>query len=355
MISNVGVGLTDKGLRKLNIQITEPVQVLSFSGISSWKKCRQSYYYSRVLNLQKKTSPLALKRGSVIHTLLETYLKGKDWMKEVTKYQKQYDQLTDVEKLYYGDLPNECQRIMEGYIEHWKDYPVKTVAVEVAFGMDGVQPLEVIPGVFLKGRIDWLFRDHRGLWVCDHKTVGREIPDEAYRLQDLQTIIYSRALPLLGFPKPVGCMFDYLKTKTPPAPKMLKNCGLSKAKKFSTDYRTFLKAIHDNNLKEEDYVEQLEIAKRNMYYARKYIAKPKTLADNLLKELEIINLEIKYLKNFPYRNLCRDCKNCSYMALCTAEVLGLDTDFIMKTEYEIKHKEEVEDTEDDEKDDKENE
>lgn len=330
--------------RKLNIPIPEPEQVLSFSGISSWKRCRYSYYYSRVRKLKKKTAPLPLKKGSAMHTLLETHLKGNDWRKELKVFREKFDTLMEEEKVYYGDLPGECQRIMEGYIEHWKDYPVKTLAVEVAFGMDGVPPLEIVPGVFMKGRIDWLFRDHRGLWVCDHKTVGREIPNESYRLQDLQTIIYSKALPMLGFERPVGCMFDYIKTKTPSKPKLLQNGTLSKSKKVGTDYRTFLEAIKEYNLKEEDYSEQLEIAKRNMYYARKYIAKPKYLVNTLLEELSIINLEIKYLKNHPYRNLGRDCNHCSYMPLCTAEMCGLDTDFILKTEYMVddKNEEEVE-------------
>lgn len=291
-----------------------------------------------------------------MHTLIESHLKGEDWRKELLKLRVDYDKLMDEEKEYYGDLPGECERIMEGYIEHWKPFPVKTVAVELSFGMDGIPPLEIVPGVYMKGRIDWLFRDDRGLWVCDHKTVGKAIPDESYRLQDLQTIIYSKALPMLGFPRPIGVMFDYLKTKTPSTPKLLKNGELSKSKKVGTDYRTFLAAIKEHDLKEEDYSEQLELAKRNKYYARKYMAKPKHLADVLLAELEIINWEIENLKHKPYRNLNRDCSWCGYMPLCTAEMLGLDTSYIIQAEYEVDNKrgEEVEDEDDDKEDEKDN-
>lgn len=342
-----------ENLRKIFIEFPEPKQVLSFSGISAWKRCRQIYWYSRVLKLKKKTKPLPLVKGSAVHAMIEAWLKGEDWHKALKIIRKDYDKLMDEEKLLYGDLPTECERLMEGYIECWKSFKCETLAVEVAFGMEGIIPLEIVPGVFLKGRIDWILRDNHGIWVADHKTVKRGLPDESYRLQDLQTIIYMKALPLLGFPKPVGAMYDYILTKTPTVPKPLKNGELSKSMKVGTDYTTFMRAIKDNNLKAKDYTAQLELAKLNKFYSRKYIAKPQKLAERLLCDLEIINWEIDHLKDKPYRNLGRDCSWCQYQTLCTAEMMGLDTTYMLKTEFEIDtHNDEVvEPNEDEEEND----
>lgn len=38
------------------------------------------------------------------------------------------------------------------------------------------------------------------------------------------------------------------------------------------------------------------------------------------------------------RNLGRDCSWCSYKSICQAELMGLDVDYIIKADYEIKEK-----------------
>ena len=47
-------------------------------------------------------------------------------------------------------------------------------------------------------------------------------------------------------------------------------------------------------------------------------------------------------RNFPIRNLRRECSFCSYCSLCTAEMLKLDVDYVLQNEYELRPEREVE-------------
>jgi len=322
--------------------VSEP-QVLSFSSIRDWKRCRQLWYYRRVEGLRKRTVALPLKRGSLIHLLLETWLKGEDWENTLAGYAKEFDSLTEEEKEYYGDLPGEAHRIIRGYINHYKDEVETSLAVELSFGSpeDPFPPVEILPGVFLRGRIDHVVENPIGVWVQEHKTVGGQIPSESYRLFDLQTAIYSKVLPLLGYPEPVGIVFDYIKTKPPSVPQMTKQGRLSRAK-IVTDHATYLQAILDNGLDPADYQEELRRASQQRFYVRKYLPKPSCLVESLLEDLRIIAAEMRRLKNFPYRNLTRECSFCEYEPLCSAELLNLDTEFLLKTEYMVSSREEDE-------------
>lgn len=313
----------------------EPPVILSFSSIRDWKFCRQAWHYKRVQKLQRRRKSLPLRRGSIIHDCLELYLKGEDWYPVIEKAQAEYDLLMEEEKEYYGNLPEECERIMIGYEEHWANDKYHTIATELSFGnvKEGQEPFEIVPGVFITGRIDWLFENDRGIWVGEHKTVGRAIPTEGYRMNELQTAIYIRVCQILGY-EPTGVAFDYLLTKPPTVPQLLKNGTLSRNKKIKTDEATYMQAILDNGLNPDDYLAELENARRNKFYERRYMPKPEGMVDMILSELQIIAKEMEHLKDFPYRLLSRECEHCEFYTLCQAEMMGLDTHYIRECDFE---------------------
>lgn len=325
------------------------MQVLSFSAVSDWKTCRQKYYYRQVEKLRRRQVGLALKRGGVIHSLLEAHLRGEDWVQVLNLFRDEYALLMEEERELYGDLPEDCERIMRGYLRRYQDEPLETLAVELSFGMDGQDPIEVLPGVAVRGRIDWIAQDHRGVWVVEHKT-AKVIPSEGFRLFDLQTALYTRVAEVMGY-KPVGIAFDYLRTVAPTIPSINKDGSLSR-RKINTDVETLMRVLNENGLPHSDYQEEIERARQteSQYYCRKYLPKPTKLVDTLLEELRIVALEIERLQHYPYRNLSRNCEHfCEYYPLCTTEVMGLDSDFVRETEYirkedvNVRSEEEVED------------
>jgi CRISPR/Cas system-associated exonuclease Cas4 (RecB family) len=317
--------------------------ILSNSQIKSYKTCPQSYYYKQVEKIERKMKSLPLKRGELLHGLLEDYYNKKDWRPRLSQFAKEFDKLMEEEKeMLGGNLPEECQRIMEGYIKHYKDKKEKALAVELDFCDD---PIEIVPGVALMGKIDLIMKDERGTWIVEHKTV-KTIPTEDVRFLDLQTSIYSEVAKKLGY-EVDGILWNYIRTKTPPVPGILKNGTVSRAQNIDTDYDTYLKTIVESGNKKEDYQIELERAKMNTFYVRKPMPKSERVTKALLDEIKVIAPIMDKLKKFPYRNINKfNCKQCDYRSLCEAELLGLDSDFIRKNEFKIRERvKEVEETE----------
>ena len=319
---------------------------VSFSSVRDWKSCRNLWYYRRVMNLTRRRKPLPLQRGSIIHDMLEAYLKtGK--VKAIKKVyavvKEEFDLLMDEEKEYYGDLPNECYQVIMRYIRHYEelDENLNTLGVELAFGDKEIPPVEIAPGLAVRGRIDWAFEakdgPYPGIWISDHKTAKSMIPPEKSRLFDAQTVLYYRVAPLLGLPEPTGVMFNYIPMKPPTMPKLNKDGSVSK-KKINTDLETLMQFFEDNNIDPDDYPDHVERASKTQFFERRYMAKPDAICDNIITELKIIAMEMEKLKNFPYRTNPNGlaCKSCEFDQLCMAELMGLDTSFILKSEYKVK-------------------
>lgn len=317
---------------------------VSFSQAKTWRECRQRWHYKYKQKLRRKgRGAVPLWRGTIVHDMLEQHLVGKPWEPALDKYRKQFAELMEEEKALYGfDFIENCERIMRGYVEHWRlRPPVQTVAVEIEFGES--EPCELIPGLFVRGRIDWLFRDARGLWVGEHKTVKKGIPSEGFRMLDLQTAMYARVVEKLGYGTPTGVAFNYLRTKPPTKPRLLANGkSLSRSQKIDTDVATLMEAIDEHGLDPKDYDEQLARAKERKFYDRKFLPKPKAISDALLHELLIQSVEMRRLGDHPYRNLRRECDKCEYQGLCNAELMGLDSDYLRASEFYVNEKPAIE-------------
>lgn len=303
---------------------------VSNSDIKLWRRCPQAYSYKRVEGIVRKRVSLPLKRGTLIHKLIELYYLGKNWEEYLTTFAKGFYKLTEEEQDYYGDLPADAFRMMEGYVAQYQDLQEEPIAVEMSFYED---PIEIHPKVALTGKVDLILKNRKGLWVTEHKT-HKVIPDESDRFLDLQTLIYIRLVETRIQEPITGVLWDYIRTKPPTVPQVLKDGTISKAKKIDTDYKTFYKAILDAKQDPADYTEQLELARKRVFYQRSYMPKSTRLMDALFQDLLRTALEMDKLMYHPYRNIDKfKCKQCEYRLLCEAELMGMDADFIRKHEY----------------------
>lgn len=304
--------------------------VVSNSMVKLWRKCPQAYHYRWVQGIEHRRHTLPLVRGTLVHELIENYYLGKDWKKILARFEKEFNQLMEEEKEYYGDLPGEAKRLMEGYVKKYSGQKEKPLAVELSFYDN---PVPLTDRVALTGKIDLILENKEGVWVTEHKT-HKQIPNESDRLTDLQTVIYIKMAEHAGFKGIRGVMWDYLRTKAPTVPYVLRRGGLTRKKKLDTDYDTFMQAILDNKLDPKDYIEELERAAKNPFYIRRYMPRSEAISDRLIRELEITALQMEKLKDFPYRHLNKfNCQGCEFRSLCEAELMGLDSSFIRAKEY----------------------
>lgn len=317
---------------------------VSNSRIKLWRRCHRAHWYKYEEKLVKKLPPVPLIRGRIIHEMIEAWISGKSWKTVLDGYLKEYNKMFQEEKEQYGDLPSELPRIMEGYIRKWKKEPLEYLEVE---GKRCEIPLKIdlLPQITFTAVIDAIAIDSRGrTWLVEHKT-HKEIPPEEVRLSNLQTTLYCWALEQKGITKPTGVLWDYIRTKPPVIPEILKNGELSRRKNMDTDYDTYFQAIISAGQDPSDYQDILDILKSrgDRFYKRVYFPAPGSLIKPLVSEFIETAKEIFYLgSRSKARNLSRDCSWCSYYPLCQAELRGLDADYIRTTEYERRESEDEE-------------
>lgn len=260
---------------------------VSFSELKTWRTCRQMYHYKYRENLEPRLKSPALKRGAWMHSLLEAYYKGEDWRETHRSLVKQFNELLEEEKEYYGDLPGECEYLMSLYEETYHDKPI---LVEHEFKKFPISPSS---RVLLKGRIDLVIEDpKRGIWLVEHKTASR-IPNEDERLANPQVALYIPVVERILGTKIQGVLWDYIRTKIP-------------------------------KRKESKLLE------------RRYLPANEKIISQLLREVRIAAIEAKKLTNV-YRSLHPlVCRTCGFKSLCTAELIGLDANFVRRAEYKVR-------------------
>jgi len=325
---------------------------LSVSKAKRWKACQQSYEYRYVNKLTPKTKSRPLTVGTLVHKCLEARALGQAWVDVIKTFkEEEWSKLFDEEKVELGDIPTDTYLIMRGYHYYYKEdfNRYKTIGAEIPFRVR----INNTP-IVLTGVIDLIVLDKvdNSIWCFEHKTVKRDIPSEDFRMTDIQTTIYlygMKALaPKLGYQENQvkGIVLDYLKTKTPTIPEVLKNGTLSK-RKISCDYYTYLQCIKSINGNPEDYQDILEYMKTNIFYTRIPITRSDSLTKAVLEDIINVGKQILAISGkCPTRNLAWTCDRpkCEYRDLCIAEIQGFDTNTLIKLNYDVKE----DDKEDDE-------
>ena len=310
---------------------------ISNSKAKTWRKCRNAYYYKYIEKIVPRRKAAPLVKGSIIHEMDEAWTNGGDWREVLKKYAKEYKKLFLEEQEEYGDIINDMEKVMLGYIAKWKGKDLTYIEKD---GRATEHPIEVdlAPGIILTGYIDKIGVDQRNkVWLTEKKSFKRGLPKEDVRFTDLQTTIYYWAAPHCGFPQPHGIMWDYVRSKPPVVPELLKKGGLSKRKNIDTTYEVYLAAIKEHKFDPADYKEILDDLKHrpDSFYRRIYLPPPKSLVKSLLEDLKQTAREIEALGEVSrIRTITRDCGWCDYYSLCQAELRGLDTDFIRQKEYQ---------------------
>lgn len=324
----------------------DPVIRLSHSRMKAWRRCQMEHHYKYVQKLKRKTKARPLYLGSAVHELIEEQLETGSFETKLAEIRKEFNKLFEEEREMLGPIPDLAGDIVTRYFKQWADdgleYPRRRwgrrTEYKVEFYLDNHTQ-------FI-GFIDAYPQDSMGRnWLMDHKTC-RNIPDENARFFDLQLLLYVWALPQLGYPKPDGVIWDYIRTKPPAIPERLVKGGFSKAKNIDTTYDVYMKTIIDElgPDKAQDYLEFAETlrGKEDKFNRRIYLPSPSVkMVENVVADFRETAWQIRTLgPTAKVRNMTRDCRMCSFQPLCNAEVRGLDTDFILKTEYERKDAEE---------------
>lgn len=303
----------------------------SYTKTSTIRRCLRKAKYAYIDELQKVRRAEAIIKGSLLHSCLDAYYKGKDWTLEVHKFIDQsWGKMFDEERAQYGDIPGETIRIMQGYIRAYQplDANTKTIASELQL---------IVPtpaGNELEVRIDQIVEDEAGLWVRDHKSC-KTIPEENIRHTDIQTMLYGWAARQSGY-EVMGTMLNYIRTKAPAVPALLKGGGISRAL-IDTDWHTYYKAVKNAGQDPADYEEMQEKLKGKVFFKRSRLPLNRHTVKNLISDFDTTLSLWEYMSNkhhFP-RTLTRDCTwDCEYAPICFAELQGTNPETIIEEQYQ---------------------
>lgn len=314
--------------------------IVGFSRLKAWRRCHRLYWYRYILFLKRKRPRVQLIRGTILHEMLNARAQGKDPFKILAEYEKKYKALFLEEREEYGDLIGDCRKIFTTYASTYKNDGMTVIASEHEIRV----PL--IPGVAeFKGTIDRVLLEKKvkRRWISDSKS-HKNIPGEEVRFSDLQTVFYQWAWNLVNPRRPAdGVMWDYLRTKLPAEPEVLKSGKLSQRANIDTTYEVASAAVaaHCKRTKEDpkDYAEWLaELKGREGKFLKRVFlpSPPRVMIDTIVAEMKLTAGEIVQRAESDHsRNLTKDCSWCEFRDLCHAELRGQDSDFVRKTEFVI--------------------
>lgn len=327
---------------------------LSHARLRAWRRCEMEHHYRYYQGLRKKKPATPLFVGTGMHAMIEAQIETGNWLPALANFRKEFTRLFIEERAELGDLPGQIEQIMKGYFKRFEGDDLIYVKRHRGRKTEIPMHVELAPRISFLGRIDAFPADPFGRhWIMDHKSC-KTIPDEDARFADLQLLLYVWLAPQLGYPKPDGVIWDYLRKKPPTPPEVLKNGTISKAVKQDTTVETYMKVVEAQHNagtitkpQVEEYrrfAEETFTGREEKFYRRIYLpTNSDAMVLNVVKDVIADGQQI--LLRGPEATVRRmdnvKCRSCSYYTLCQAEVRGLDADYIRKTEYEVKEKDDA--------------
>lgn len=312
---------------------------VSQSKVKTFRRCHRAYYNKYVEKLRRKKVARPLMFGRMVHDMIDAYANGDDPFEVLDAINLKDMKLFASEKEEYGEIVRDVGLIMEDYFDYWDDRALVYLrkngqAAEHEFN------IELFPDVLWNGKIDALGRTPNKLtWLVEHKTFTK-MPGEDERWRNLQSATYFRAVDMLGWGIPDGMCWDYVRSKPPAVPGLLRN-GQPSSRKLDTLPYALKVWMRENAARGVKFDKLLHHAQANRddWFKRIFTPVSAEVVDRIFKDFK---LSVRRMADnhgmLKDMNIERHCSWCEYEPLCRAELLGGDVDYIKQKEYEIGYK-----------------
>lgn len=320
---------------------------VSHSRIKAWRSCHRKHYNRYVRKLKRRVKGKPLQIGSLGHDCLHCIAEKKPWLPVIKEYERGLQKLFVEEREDFIDIPNRMVQIIRRYLKKYEGDGLKYPRLK---GQRSEHRVEIDMGkdILFTAYLDKIPQDEQGnFWLMEHKFT-KQMPDEAFRIWDVQTILYAWIMPKAGYPEPYGVLWDYIRTKPPAIPDLLKSGALSQKKSMDTDIQTYRDAIKQHGLREKDYREMLDHLKGRevKFFNRIPLPIPEDVLKWMIRDFWTSVAEIRHLgEKLRDMNTTWLCRNCEYEPLCRAEIQGLDISFVLKANYVQKEESENDEAE----------
>lgn len=318
---------------------------VSQSKVKLWRKCHFAAHLRYVEKLRRKRVPRPLMFGRLVHDMIEAYANGDDAFDKLAELTKKNGPMFRAEAEEYGEIVDDVRVIMTDYFEYWdKDKNSITYVRMNKKGAEHTFEVEIADGIIATGKIDAVVKTPNRLrWLAEHKSFGR-MPNEDHRWRNLQGSIYIRIMEMLGLPPVDGTMWDYIWSKPPGRPQMLKGGGLSKKMLVTLPTRV-RDVLKQHKLSSTDYKRLLQMGEqsRKSYFVRIFNPARKKVIDHIYADFVKTATDMAdRLGHEKEMNIDRHCDWCEFEPICRALLQGSDVEFVKKKEFE-KHVKETHD------------
>jgi hypothetical protein len=313
---------------------------VSQSKLERWRKCRYSYHlrYNEKLRPKSKGRPLYF--GSLVHSMIDAEANGRDPFSVLDEIPLEELRMFQSEKEEYGNLIEDVRHIMTDYFDFWEKNPLEYVPVGRRYTEHEFK-VEVSPGILCTGKIDAIANSNQLRWLVEHKT-HKHIPNENQRWRNLQSAIYIRIIDMLGWEPVDGTCWDYIRSKSPSYPQVLKNGQLSKRGIDSLPSRVFdtLERLRISPKKASHLIESV-MRNRKYYFQRVFTPTKPKLVDSVFRDFVETAKEMRELsEKVKAKTIGRHCEWCEFEPICRAELTGADADFVKKARFTQESKDE---------------
>lgn len=145
---------------------------------------------------------------------------------------------------------------------------------------------------------------------------------------------------MLGWVNIEGTCWDYIRSKPPAYPQILKNGELSK-RGLDTLPTRLLEFAREHNLKVDKHTMESATKNRQRYFQRIFTPTKRGLVDKVFNDFLETAREARDLHGkSKSKNIDRHCDWCEFEPICRAELRGDDTSFIRKRDYYVSESDE---------------
>lgn len=308
---------------------------VSQSKVKTWRRCHYAYHLRYVEELRKIKKSRPLQFGTMVHRMLEVEAEGDDPMEALNEYAEENSKMFKAEREEYGEIVDDVRQIMTEYFSY---YPPKNLKFERRNGKSGEHEfeIEILPDVIWNGKIDATGKTPNKLkWIVERKTFSRK-PDEFTRWSSIQSATYLQAVDMMGWGSYDGMCWDYIRSKPPARPGLLKDGKIS-FKNIDTLPITVRETAKELGLKPKDYKPLLIKAEERLpdWFERVHTPVDRGVVNGLFDDFVFsIKEMVAGHGKVKDKNIERHCMWCDYNSICSAELQSLDVDYVRQKEFE---------------------
>jgi hypothetical protein len=264
--------------------------------------------------------------------MLETFANGGDPFETLDEINMDNRKLFKIEADELGNIVDDIRCIMTEYFIKWPENSLTYVrknrkAAEHTF------EIELFDGVKWRGILDSVAKSPNKLrWLVERKTFNR-MPSEDHRWRNIQSATYFRANDIMGWAPLDGACWDYIWSKPPDVPQILKSGAISRRQIQSLPTRIKW-WFEDRGLPIDRSLMQKTEVYRNKWFDRIFTTKKEKVVDFMFADFErSVREMVEHEDKDPVRTIDLHCDWCEYEALCRAELTGGDVDYVKEKEF----------------------